>query len=406
MATAKRDINKYSLYLVYLAIGEFFTIFMATTGFSLIGEHIALRTRQEYLKAVLRQEIAFFEGTSSGEVATKLSTDINQIQDGISEKVALILSGLAAFVASLIISFIKSWKLTFIVLSSTIALILTFVVGAKLLIGFKSKSIETQSQLSGISEEAVASVRLTTAFGAQEFILNHYNNFLKQGQIVGFKVRCANGILIGCGTAIIYMEHALSFWQGSRFLVNNEISLSAVITIQIAIMMGGASLAQLLPQLQAIPTAIAAGKKVFGTIERRSLIDSLRNEGNTMEMTNGHIEFNCVRFKYPSRKNDVFESLTFTAPAKKITALVGPSGCGKSTVISLLERFYEPISGYIKLDNFNISDLNVRWLRQQISLVNQEPTLFSGTIFENIEFGLKETVTQQVRVFNSDIKSL
>ena len=397
MASAKRDINRYALYLLYLAIAELAAMFMATTGYSLIGEHVSLRIRQEYLEAVLRQEIGFFEETSSGEIASKLSTDINLIKDGISEKVALILSGLAAFVASLIISFIKSWKLTFIVLSTIIALILTTAVGGKLLIGFKSKSIETQSQLSGISEEAIASIRITTAFGAQEFIQNRYACFLKHGQKVGFQVRSANGLLVGCATAVIYMEHALSFWQGSRFLVNNEISLGAVITIQIAIMMGGASLAQLLPQLQAISTAIAAGRKVFGIIERRSHTNSLCNDGNTMDSTNGHIEFDNVRFKYPSRNSDVFEKLTFTVPARKITALVGPSGCGKSTVVSLLERFYEPMSGCIKLDGCNISSLNIRWLRRQMSLVNQEPTLFSGSIFENIEFGLKETGTEQVR---------
>jgi ATP-binding cassette, subfamily B (MDR/TAP), member 1 len=372
-------------------------MFIGTAGFSLIAENITLRIRQEYLRAVLRQDIAFFEELNSGEVGSKLSMDINLIQDGMSEKVALILSGISAVVASLIISFIKSWKLTLIVLSTIVAFLLAIALGGKLLIRFRSKSLESQSLVSGISEEAVASIRITTAFGAQDFMIDRYMNFLKRAQVWGIRARSANGFLLGSTTAIIYMEHALSFWQGSRFLVNDEISLSAVVTIQIALMMGGAYLVQLLPQLHALPTAVAAAKKVFSTMHRESLIDSLCSRGNTLDITDGHIEFVGVKFGYPSRQDNVFENLTFEIPTRKITALVGPSGCGKSTVVSLLERFYNPISGQIRLDGHDISTLNVRWLRQQMSLVSQEPTLFSGSIFENIEFGLRETESQSVR---------
>ena len=113
-ASAKKDINRLSLYLFFLSIAELVAMFIGTAGFSIIGEHISLRIRQQYLKAVLRQDVGFFDTTNSGEVASRISMDINLIQDGISEKVALILSGLSAFAAALIISFIKSWKLTLI----------------------------------------------------------------------------------------------------------------------------------------------------------------------------------------------------------------------------------------------------------------------------------------------------
>jgi ATP-binding cassette, subfamily B (MDR/TAP), member 1 len=312
---------------------------------------------------------------------------VNLIQDGISEKAALILLGVAAFVASLVISFVKSWKLSFIVLSTVVAFVLALAAGGKMMIGFKTKALESQGKAAGITEEAVASIRVTTAFGAQDFLLNRYMAVLNQAQKWGLQVRFSGGLMVGVVTCVIYMEHALAFWQGSRFLVNNEISVGAVITIQLALMMGGAYLAQLLPQLQALPVAVAAAKKVFKTIDRRSLIDSLSAEGIRLKEVCGEITFSNVQFNYRAREN-VFTNLSFKIAANGMTALVGSSGCGKSTIISLLERFYDPSAGLITLDGHDISVLNIQWLRQQISLVGQEPILFSGTIFDNIESGL------------------
>ncbi|KAF2103362.1 P-loop containing nucleoside triphosphate hydrolase protein [Rhizodiscina lignyota] len=388
ISEARNEINRYSLYLFYLAIGEFFAIFLSTALFTSIGEHITIRTRENYLKAILRQNIAYFENVGAGEVSTRISSDINLIQDGISEKVAMIISAIAAFVAALIISFYKSWKLSLIVLSTTIAIVLAIGVGGKLTIKFKSTALKTEAAASNVAEETVASIRTTTAFGVQETMAKRYNDHLNSAESWGFRMRSASGVMLGVVTAIIYMEHALSFWQGSRFLVDGQISLSAVITIQIAIMMAGAYLAQMLPHLGALSTALAAGSKVFHTIDRKSPIDPFEGSGMKPSEVKGILEFHDVKFLYPSRSEPVFEDLSFTMPAGRVTAFVGPSGCGKSTIVSLMQRFYLPVSGSITLDGNDISELNIRWLRQHMSLVSQEPILFSGTVFENIEAGL------------------
>jgi ATP-binding cassette, subfamily B (MDR/TAP), member 1 len=138
----------------------------------MVGEHITRRIREKYLESLFRQELAYFDNIQSGEIAASVSKDVNLIQDGISEKVALILSGLAAFCASLVISFVKSWKLTLIVLSTIVAFILALAVGGKLLAGTKTKALESQGKAAGITEEAVSSIRVTTAFGAQDFLLD------------------------------------------------------------------------------------------------------------------------------------------------------------------------------------------------------------------------------------------
>lgn len=360
---------------------------MAT--FSAVGEHITLGIREEYVKAVLRQNIAYFDKLGAGEVASRASTDINLIREGISEKVVLVLMGFSCFVSALVVSFIESWKLALIVMTSIIALILVMGGVAKIAIRFKSKSIECQAAADNVVEETLSSIRTVTAFGAQEKLANRYDACLQQAEYWALLNRTTTGCMVGLSLCIIYAEHALSFWQGSRFLVSGDISLIAIITIQIAIMMGGAYFGQSLPHLHSFTSAVAAANKVFSTIDRISALDPQSEEGLKLDSIQGEVEFRDLSFVYPSRPDvTIFNGLNLTLRAGETTAIVGPSGCGKSTVVALMECFYKPLAGTILLDGHDIAALNLRWWRQQVALVGQEPVLFNGSIFENIEFGL------------------
>merc|ERR1712159_432909 len=134
--------------------------------------------------------------------------------------------------------------------------------------------------------------------------------------------------------------------------------------------------------------AKAAAERVFEILDRESKIDYSSEEGKTLGSVTGKIAFNDVHFTYPSRpEQPVCRGYSFTVEPGTTVALVGASGSGKSTAIQLLERFYDPDSGSVTLDGVNLKELNVRWLREQIGLVSQEPVLFSGTIHDNIAFG-------------------
>ena len=126
-------------------------------------------------------------------------------------------------------------------------------------------------------------------------------------------------------------------------------------------------------------------------------IDSSSEEGLKPELVRGRIEFNDVTFQYPTRQETkVFNGFSLIVEAGKTVALVGPSGSGKSTAVQLLERFYDPTGGNITLDGNNVRDLNVKWLRQQIGLVGQEPCLFACTIRENIAYGNPDATKEQI----------
>ena len=132
-------------------------------------------------------------------------------------------------------------------------------------------------------------------------------------------------------------------------------------------------------------------------IERDTISKTSSKSGQKLSKVDGHIQFKDVCFSYPSRPDVViFDKLSLDIPSGKIVALVGGSGSGKSTVISLIERFYEPLSGQILLDGFDIRHLDLKWLRQQIGLVNQEPALFATTIRENILYGKSDASLEDI----------
>lgn len=137
--------------------------------------------------------------------------------------------------------------------------------------------------------------------------------------------------------------------------------------------------------------ACAAGERIMEVINRVPKIDSADMEGQILRDISGQVQFTNVHFSYPSRPDTVvLNDLTLTIPAGRTVALVGGSGSGKSTVISLLQRFYDPISGSISVDGIGIEKLQLKWLRSQMGLVSQEPALFGTSIKENILFGKED----------------
>ncbi|KAH6636237.1 P-loop containing nucleoside triphosphate hydrolase protein [Chaetomium tenue] len=383
------ELGSLVLYFVYLAIGEFVTSYVATVGFIYTGEHISAKIREHYLQSCMKQNIGFFDKLGAGEVTTRITADTNLIQEGISEKVGLTLAAVATFVAAFVIGFVSFWKLTLILLSTVVALMLCMGTGSRFIVRFSKQNIASYAQGGSIAEEVISSVRNSIAFGTQDRLAKQYDTHLIRAEGFGFKLKSTLGVMIAGMMTILYLNYGLAFWMGSRFLVNGEVPLSKVLIVMMSVMIGAFNLGNVAPNLQAFTTALGAAAKIYSTIDRQSPIDPSSTEGTKLEKVAGTIRLEGVKHVYPSRPDVVvMDGVSLTIPAGKTTALVGASGSGKSTIIGLVERFYSPLEGAVYLDDVDISTLNLRWLRQQIALVSQEPTLFGTTIYENIRHGL------------------
>jgi len=248
--------------------------------------------------------------------------------------------------------------------------------------------MEAQSAGDSIIEESLGSIRSTTALGLQKYIIGTYDQYLTVSEKAGFTLKTLMGAMVAITVGTGYLNVALAFWQGSNFLVKRETSFKAVVAITLVTKTAAFCVLGVGQNAETFISAIAAARRVFRTINRVSPIDAMSDQGLTFDQVRGNIEMRNIKHIYPTRPGVVVaKDLSILFPSGKVTAIVGPSGSGKSSIAKLIMRFYEPMNGQIFLDNQSLQELNVKWLRRQIRLVNQEPFLFDTTLLENIEFG-------------------
>ncbi|KAF8506439.1 P-loop containing nucleoside triphosphate hydrolase protein [Gautieria morchelliformis] len=376
-------------YLTYIGLGMLVLTYTYMYIWVYTGEIMAKRLREQYLRAILRQDIAFFDNVGAGEVATRIQTDTHLVQQGTSEKVALVVYFMGSFFCGFILAYAKSWRLALAMSSILPCIGIAGGVMNKFVSSYMQLSRTAVAEGGTLAEEVISTVRTAQAFGTQDKLKALYDDHVRKALVVDAKAAMFHGCGLGVFFFVIYASYALSFSFGATLILRNEANAGEVVNVFLAILIGSFSIALLAPEMQAISHARGAAAKLFVTIDRVPPIDSASDVGLKPSEVVGRIEFDHVKFNYPSRPSvPIVKDLSITFEAGKTAALVGASGSGKSTIVSLVERFYDPLSGVVRLDGQDLRDLNVKWLRGQIGLVSQEPTLFATTIEGNVAHGL------------------
>ncbi|KAG2039964.1 P-loop containing nucleoside triphosphate hydrolase protein [Suillus americanus] len=376
-------------YLVYIGIAMLVSTYLYMYTWVYTSEVNGKRIRERYLQAILRQEIAYFDDVGAGEVATRIQSDTLLVQLGISEKVTLAVTFISAFFVGFILAFARSWRLA-LALSSILPCMVVIGATMKTFVSkYTQLSLKHVAEAGSLAEEVISTVRTAQAFGTQKVLSGIYDKNIDVTRVVDTKASIWNGAGLGSLFFVIYAAYALSFDFGTTLINEGQANAGQVVTVFMSILIGSFSLALLAPELQAITRACGAAAKIFATIERVPDIDSENPGGLKPAKVTGEIAFEDVKFNYPSRADvPILKGINITFPAGKTTALVGASGSGKSTIVSLTERFYDPLSGSVMLDGTDLRELNIKWLRSQIGLVSQEPVLFATTIRDNVAHGL------------------
>lgn len=393
-----QEVSKYALYFVYLGLVVCFSSYAEIACWMYTGERQASTLRKKYLEAVLRQDVGFFDTDArTGDIVFSVSTDTLLVQDAISEKVGNFIHYLSTFLAGLVVGFVAAWKLA--LLSVAVIPGIAFAGGlyAYTLTGLTSKSRESYANAGIIAEQAIAQVRTVYSYVGESKALNSYSDAIQNTLKLGYKAGMAKGLGLGCTYGIACMSWALVFWYAGVFIRNGQTDGGKAFTAIFSAIVGGMSLGQSFSNLGAFSKGKAAGYKLMEVIKQRPSIAHDPSNGKCLPEISGNIEFKDVTFSYPSRPDVIiFRKFSIFFPAGKTVAVVGGSGSGKSTVVSLIERFYDPNQGQVLLDNVDLKTLQLKWLRDQIGLVNQEPALFATTILENILYGMPDATMAEV----------
>uniref|UniRef100_A0A4W5N0D0 ABC-type xenobiotic transporter n=1 Tax=Hucho hucho TaxID=62062 RepID=A0A4W5N0D0_9TELE len=357
------------------------------------------RIREKYFHAILHQQMSWFDTHQIGVLNVRLTDDINTINEGLGDKICVFVQFFCTFLSGFIIGFIFGWKLTLVILAVSPLLAGSAAVWSKILATLTSKELSAYAKAGAVAEEILVAIRTVVAFNGQKKAVERYENNLEDAKNFGIKKAITTNVSMGFTQFVIFGTYALAFWYGTKLSVDEpeNYTIGKTITVFFSVMIGAFSLGQGAPNLEAIAKARGAAYEVYNTIDQPRPIDSSSKEGHKPDCVEGDIEFKNIHFSYPSRKDvKILQGVNLTVPRGKTIALVGASGCGKSTTIQLLQRFYDPDSGEITLDGRDIRTLNVKWLRENMGIVSQEPVLFGTTIAENIRYGREDATDEDI----------
>ncbi|KAJ6343826.1 hypothetical protein OIU76_005552 [Salix suchowensis] len=392
-------ISKVSLKFVYLGLGSAVAAFFQVACWMVTGERQAARIRGKYLNTILKQDIAFFDKeTNTGEVVGRMSGDTVLIQDAMGEKVGKFIQLLSTFIGGFIIAFIKGWLLTLVMLSSIPPLVIAGAGLAIVIARMASRGQTAYAKAAIVVEQTIGSIRTVASFTGERQALSNYKKFLATAYTSGVQEGFTSGLGLGIVMLLVFCSYALAVWFGGKMILEKGYSGGSVLNVIVAVLVGSMSLGQASPCLSSFAAGQAAAYKMFETINRKPEIDSSDTRGKILDDISGDVELRDVYFTYPARPDEqIFAGFSLFIPSGTTAALVGQSGSGKSTVISLIERFYDPQAGEVLIDGINLKEFQLKWIREKIGLVSQEPVLFASSIKDNIAYGKDGATTEEIK---------
>uniref|UniRef100_A0A8C6F8H8 ATP binding cassette subfamily B member 1 n=1 Tax=Monodon monoceros TaxID=40151 RepID=A0A8C6F8H8_MONMO len=384
---------RYAYYYSGIGAGVLVAAYIQVSFWCLAAGRQVYKIRKQFFHAIMRQEIGWFDVHDTGELNTRLTDDVSKINEGIGDKIGIFFQSMATFFTGFTVGFTQGWKLTLVILAVSPVLGLSAAIWAKILSSFTDKELLAYAKAGAVAEEVLAAIRTVIAFGGQKKELERYNKNLEEAKRIGIKKAITANISMGAAFLLIYASYALAFWYGTSLVLSEEYSVGQVLTVFFSILIGAFSVGQASPSIEAFANARGAAYEIFKIIDNKPSIDSYSKNGRKPDNIKGNLEFRNVHFNYPSRNEvKILKGLNLKVESGQTVALVGNSGCGKSTTVQLIQRLYDPTEGVISIDGQDIRTINVRYLREIIGVVSQEPVLFATTIAENIRYG-RENVT-------------
>lgn len=361
------------MYFIYLFVGRLILTYVATLSISVAAIRTTKALRLAFLEHTLRKEVWYWDQQGNGAISSQVITNGNKINSGVAEKLSIFFQSVATFFAAFVVALAVQWKLTLITMSIIPAIFLFVSICVSLDAVLESRITKIYSAAAVFAEEAFSSIRTVHAFWAYDKVIQKYEECLETAHAEAKKKSPIYAVLFSTEYFCVYSGISLAYWQGYRMYRSGEIpDVGKVFTVVLSVLIAAGSITTIAPQIQSFTNASSAAAELFELLDKPSQLDPLSLEGRTPPDCHGHIEIEDLEFSYPSRPAaTILKGLSLTIPAGKTTALVGASGCGKSTLVGLMERWYEPKYGSIKLDGYEISECNTQWLRKQIGLVQQ-----------------------------------
>lgn len=392
-AFVKRDsalLNRIALGLLALFATTAVLNYIQTYWLSATGERAVAGLRRELFGKLLEMPPAFFADRRTGELTSRLTADIGLLQGILSHQLAEGARQILALTGGITILTLMQPRLMLTALG-----IVPLVVGSAMFFGRRLKRITTgvQDELAestAVAEEAFSQVRVVQGFAREPLERERYGDRIGRVITVALKRARVRALFFGAITFTTFTGVTAVLWTGGRLVLSGQLTPGEMVSFLLYTVSIAASIGALASFFTAYQEAVGAAERVFGLIEQQSPITDPPQPRALPVPVRGEVEFQQVTFRYRSEdllSPPTLADFTLRIAPGEVVALVGPSGAGKTTVASLLPRFWDVESGAILLDGIDIRELRLHDLREAVGVVPQEPTLFSGTIRDNIAYG-------------------
>ncbi|KAE8780840.1 ABC transporter B family member 6-like [Hordeum vulgare] len=383
----QREVNRWCLFIVGMGVITVLVNWLQHFYFGIMGEKMTERIRRMMFSAMLRNEAGWFdkEENSADTLSMRLANDATFVRAAFSNRLSIFIQDTAAVSVALLIGMLLGWRVALVALATLPVLVISAIAQKLWLAGFSKGIQEMHRKASLVLEDAVRNIYTVVAFCAGDKIMElyklHLGKILKQSLVHGLAI----GFGFGFSQFLLFACNALLLWYIATSVDQQRLTIATGLKQYILFSFASFALVEPFGLAPYILKRRKSLTSVFEIIDREPKIDPDDNTGLKPPNVYGSIEFKNVDFSYPVRPEIfVLSNFNLKVSGGQTVAVVGVSGSGKSTIISLIERFYDPMSGQVLLDGRDLKSFNLRWLRSHMGLIQQEPVIFSTTIRENI----------------------
>lgn len=359
-----------------------------------VGQWIAYDLRRAIYSHIQKLSLAFHDQKRTGDLITRVTSDIDAIQSFITSGLLGVLINVITLAGMVAVMFYLNWRFTLIALSVApllFAIVFTYTRRIKK----ASRAVrKKEGEITSVVEEVLSSIRVVKAFAREDYEVKRLEEQGLEGVEIALRARSLKAKLNPIVNLIVAAGTCLVLWFGARLVLGGTLSAGALVVFILY-------LAKMYKPMQELSKMTDTYSKAAVGYERiREILETEKQIKDSpyairAPRFEGRIEFDHVSFHY-TLETPILKDLTFSVEPGQVAALVGPTGAGKTSIISLIARFYDPVSGAVKMDGADIRRFRQKSLRQQISFVLQETLLFHAPVWQNIAYGKPEASRQEI----------
>jgi ATP-binding cassette, subfamily B, bacterial len=376
-----------------MAVGTYIRFYLI----SWLGERVSADIRTAVFDHVVNLHPAFFETNRSGDIMSRLTSDTTLLQSIIGSSVSIALRSVITFNGALIMLLITNLKLSLIILLAVPLVLMPILIFGRKVRNLSRESQDSIADVGSYAGEVIQHIKTVQSFTQEAQEKTAFSREVERAFAVAKKRVSQRAVLIAVVIMLVFSALSVMLWVGGSDVINGTMTggdLGAFIFYAILMATGVASLSEVYGELQ---RAAGATERLMELLHAKNDILVADNIAGKAINLAPVLEFKSLTFCYPSRpEQPALKDFSLRIDEGKIVALVGPSGAGKSTLFDLIQRFYDPQVGAVCFGDCNIRDLHPHDLREQIAVVQQQPTLFTGDVMYNIRYGKPDATDDQV----------